>query len=168
MGMTLAPELGALVQLHSFVLKEMRNEPIDWNSIISSISSRIGLKDTRLWKVLDLTRVFAELRAGLEAAFASKTAGPGGRLVKHGLIFSKFSRNIRILLLCVKNWSSFLRESRMPFREKNFPIFFFPFFKNSNRIFSFLKSHVSDSFWKANSILFQSRSNSAILPTKME
>ncbi|EMO71536.1 hypothetical protein [Leptospira santarosai] len=76
--MTLAPELGALVQLHSFVLKEMRNEPIDWNSIISSISSRIGLKDTRLWKVLDLTRVFAELRAGLEAAFvSSKTAGPG-------------------------------------------------------------------------------------------
>lgn len=76
--MTLPPELSALVQLHSFVLKEMKNEPIDWNSIISSISSRIGLKDSRLWKVLELTRVFAELRTGLEAAFvSSKAAGPG-------------------------------------------------------------------------------------------
>ncbi|WP_078127413.1 hypothetical protein [Leptospira alexanderi] len=76
--MTLSPELSALVQLHSFVLKEMKNEPIDWNSIISSISSRIGLKDSRLWKVLELTRVFAELRAGLEVAFvSSKAAGPG-------------------------------------------------------------------------------------------
>ncbi|EMO63398.1 hypothetical protein LEP1GSC133_4652 [Leptospira borgpetersenii serovar Pomona str. 200901868] len=76
--MTLPPELSALVQLHSFVLKEMKNEPIDWNSIVSSISSRIGLKDSRLWKVLELTRVFAELRTGLEAAFvSSKVAGPG-------------------------------------------------------------------------------------------
>ncbi|AXR60691.1 hypothetical protein [Leptospira mayottensis] len=74
--MTLSPELSALVQLHSFVLKEMKNEPIDWNSIISSISSRIGLEDSRLWKVLELTRVFAELRAGLEVAFvSSKAAG---------------------------------------------------------------------------------------------
>ncbi|TGM00985.1 hypothetical protein EHQ76_11225 [Leptospira barantonii] len=76
--MTLPPELSALIQLHSYVLKEMKNEPVDWNSIVSSISSRIGLKDTRLWKVLDLTRTFAELRSGLERAFvASKTAGPG-------------------------------------------------------------------------------------------
>lgn len=74
--MTLPPELSALVQLHSFVLKEMKNEPVDWNTIIASISSRIGLKDTRLWKVLDLTRSFAELRAGLEKAFVtSKTVG---------------------------------------------------------------------------------------------
>lgn len=76
--MTLPPELSALVQLHSYVLKEMKNEPVDWNGIVTSISSRIGLKDTRLWKVLDLTRTFAELRSGLERAFvSSKTAGPG-------------------------------------------------------------------------------------------
>lgn len=76
--MSLPPELSALVQLHSFVLKEMKNEPLDWNSTISSISSRIGLTEKRLWKVLDLTRIFAELRAGLEKAFvSSKAAGPG-------------------------------------------------------------------------------------------
>ncbi|WP_061285915.1 hypothetical protein [Leptospira interrogans] len=76
--MALPPELSALVQLHSFVLKEMKNEPLDWNSTLSSISSRIGLTEKRLWKVLDLTRIFAELRAGLEKAFvSSKTAGPG-------------------------------------------------------------------------------------------
>ncbi|UMQ59271.1 hypothetical protein [Leptospira interrogans] len=76
--MALPPELSALVQLHSFVLKEMKNEPLDWNSTLSSISSRMGLTEKRLWKVLDLTRIFAELRAGLEKAFvSSKTAGPG-------------------------------------------------------------------------------------------
>ncbi|RHX94572.1 hypothetical protein DLM76_10915 [Leptospira yasudae] len=76
--MTLPPELGALIQLHSFVLKEMKNEPVDWNSVIAQISSRMGLKDTRVRKILDLTRTFADLRAGLERAFvASKTAGPG-------------------------------------------------------------------------------------------
>ncbi|EMJ92446.1 MULTISPECIES: hypothetical protein [Leptospira] len=76
--MALPSELSALVQLHSFVLKEMKNEPLDWNSTLSSISSRTGLTEKRLWKVLDLTRIFAEFRAGLEKAFvSSKTAGPG-------------------------------------------------------------------------------------------
>ncbi|EMJ97058.1 hypothetical protein [Leptospira alstonii] len=80
--MTLPPELSALVQLHSFVLKEMKNEPVDWNTILSSISSRIGLKDTRLWKILDLTRTFAELRAGLEKAFVTSKAAGMEELVK--------------------------------------------------------------------------------------
>ncbi|EJO68215.1 hypothetical protein [Leptospira kirschneri] len=76
--MALPSELSALIQLHSFVLKEMKNEPLDWNSTLSSISSRTGLTEKRLWKVLDLTRIFAEFRAGLEKAFvSSKTAGPG-------------------------------------------------------------------------------------------
>ncbi|XDD49234.1 hypothetical protein AB3N59_12525 [Leptospira sp. WS92.C1] len=76
--MTLPPELSALIQIHSYVLKEIKNEPVDWNGVIASISSRIGLKDTRLWKVLDLTRTFVNLRAGLEKAFvSSKNAGPG-------------------------------------------------------------------------------------------
>ncbi|TGK31115.1 hypothetical protein EHQ12_03455 [Leptospira gomenensis] len=76
--MTLPPELGALVQLHSYVLKEFKNEPVDWNSILSSLSSRVGIKETRLWKVLDLTRTFAKLRNALERAFvSSKAAGPG-------------------------------------------------------------------------------------------
>ncbi|AOP33473.1 hypothetical protein A0128_06200 [Leptospira tipperaryensis] len=76
--MTLPPELSSLVQLHTYVLKEMKNEPVDWNSILSSISSRSGLKESRLWKVLELTRTFADLRAGLERTFvASRTAGPG-------------------------------------------------------------------------------------------
>ncbi|MBM9500258.1 hypothetical protein JWG44_08350 [Leptospira sp. 201903071] len=76
--MTLPPELSSLVQLHTYVLKEMKNEPVDWNSILSSISSRIGLKESRLWKVLELTRTFADLRAGLERSFvASRTSGPG-------------------------------------------------------------------------------------------
>ncbi|MDV6234665.1 hypothetical protein CH379_003355 [Leptospira ellisii] len=75
--MTLPPELGALVQLHSYVLKELKNEPVDWNAILSSLSSRLGIGETRLWKVLDLTRTFAKLRNALERAFvSSKTAGP--------------------------------------------------------------------------------------------
>jgi hypothetical protein len=76
--MTLPPELSSLVQLHTYVLKEMKNEPVDWNSIVSSLSSRSGLKDSRLWKVLELTRTFADLRAGLERSFvAARTSGPG-------------------------------------------------------------------------------------------
>ncbi|RHX86108.1 hypothetical protein [Leptospira stimsonii] len=76
--MTLPPELSSLVQLHTYVLKEMKNEPVDWNSILASLSSRSGLKESRLWKVLELTRTFADLRAGLEKAFvASRTAGTG-------------------------------------------------------------------------------------------
>ncbi len=81
---SLPVEENALVQLQTSLLKESKGEVVEWSASLGQLTSRTGLSESRLRKVLELGRDFFRMRIQLEASWnKARTASPAvAELVK--------------------------------------------------------------------------------------